>query len=198
MDFPESSGVRGLKLPAAAGLVTSVRTGQPVPGTFRVVFELATPVTPLKPQMQTLGSASTLVIEWPGDPTPAAASAVAAAAPTAAPAPRPLNAQAEAARATAALAASAQRASSVPPPQPSTPPPAPSVPASAMPTVTRPRYRPPSPLVCRHLGLPPPRPPVRQRRLALPATRRTVPPGPPLPYRLAQWWRAVAQLQLRS
>lgn len=137
VDFPESSGVRGLKLPAAAGLVTSVRTGQPVPGTFRVVFELATPVTPLKPQMQTLGSALTLVIEWPGDPTPAAASAVAAAAPTAAPAPRPLNAQAEAARATAALAASAQRASSVPPPQPSTPPPAPSVPASAMPTVTQ-------------------------------------------------------------
>ncbi|WAW92897.1 N-acetylmuramoyl-L-alanine amidase [Xanthomonas citri pv. malvacearum] len=137
VDFPESSGVRGLKLPAAAGLVTSVRTGQPVPGTFRVVFELATPVTPLKPQMQTLGSVSTLVIEWPGDPTPAAASAVAAVAPTAAPAPRPLNAQAEAARATAALAASAQRASSVPPPQPSTPPPAPSVPASAMPTVTQ-------------------------------------------------------------
>ncbi|OOW92284.1 N-acetylmuramoyl-L-alanine amidase [Xanthomonas campestris pv. vitiscarnosae] len=137
VDFPESSGVRGLKLPAAAGLVTSVRTGQPVPGTFRVVFELATPVTPLKPQMQTLGSASTLVIEWPGDPTPAAASAVAAATPTAAPAPRPLNAQAEAARATAALAASAQRASSMPPPQPSTPPPAPSVPASAMPTVTQ-------------------------------------------------------------
>lgn len=137
VDFPESSGVRGLKLPPAAGLVTSVRTGQPVPGTFRVVFELATPVTPLKPQMQTLGSVSTLVIEWPGDPTPAAASAVAAAAPTAVSAPRPLNAQAEAARATAALAASAQRASSVPPPQPSTPPPAPPVPASAMPTVTQ-------------------------------------------------------------
>ncbi|CDF61935.1 putative N-acetylmuramoyl-L-alanine amidase [Xanthomonas citri pv. fuscans] len=140
VDFPESSGVRGLKLPPAAGLVTSVRTGQPVPGTFRVVFELATPVTPLKPQMQTLGSVSTLVIEWPGDPTPAVASTVAAAAPTAAPAPRPLNAQAEAARATAALAASAQRASSVPPSppsQPSTPPSAPSVPASAMPTVTQ-------------------------------------------------------------
>lgn len=137
VDFPESSGVRGLKLPPAAGLVTSVRTGQPVPGTFRVVFELATPVTPLKPQMQTLGSVSTLVIEWPGDPTPAVASTVAAAAPTAAPAPRPLNAQAEAARATAALAASAQRASSVPPSPPSPPPSAPSVPASAMPTVTQ-------------------------------------------------------------
>ncbi|MBB4726201.1 N-acetylmuramoyl-L-alanine amidase [Xanthomonas arboricola] len=129
VDFPDSSGVRGLKLPPAAGLVTSVRTGQPVPGTFRVVFELATPVTPLKPQMQTLGSASTLVIEWPGDPP--AAGTVTAAAP-AAPPPRPANAQSEAARATAALAASAQRASVVPP----APAPAPYVPASAMPSVT--------------------------------------------------------------
>lgn len=139
VDFPDSSGVRGLKLPTAAGLVTSVRTGQPVPGTFRVVFELATPVTPLKPQMQTIGSGSTLVIEWPGDPPPAATSAVATAAtPASAPTPRPLNAQTEAARATAALAASAQqRASSVPPPQPQTPSPAPYVPASAMPTITQ-------------------------------------------------------------
>ncbi|UXA53551.1 N-acetylmuramoyl-L-alanine amidase [Xanthomonas prunicola] len=136
VDFPDSSGVRGLKLPSAAGLVTSVRTGQPVPGTFRVVFELATPVTSLKPQMQTMGSGSTLVIEWPGDPTPPATSAV-AAAPTVAPVSRPLNAQSEAARATAALAASAQRASSVPSPQPQTPPPAPYMPASAMPTVTQ-------------------------------------------------------------
>lgn len=135
VDFPESAAARGLKLPPANGLVTSVRTGQPVPGTFRVVFELASPVTALKPQMQTLGSASTLVIEWPGDPAPAAATSVAASTPAALPPPRPLNAQAEAARATAALAASAQRALSVP----STPPPpsAPAVvPAAAMPTVT--------------------------------------------------------------
>ncbi|MBB4707478.1 N-acetylmuramoyl-L-alanine amidase [Xanthomonas arboricola] len=131
VDFPDSSGVRGLKLPPAAGLVTSVRTGQPVPGTFRVVFELATPVTPLKPQMQTLGSASTLVIEWPGDPPAAGTVATTTAAP-AAPLPRPANAQSEAARATAALAASAQRASVVPP----APAPAPYVPASAMPSVT--------------------------------------------------------------
>ncbi|WP_415916064.1 N-acetylmuramoyl-L-alanine amidase [Xanthomonas arboricola] len=131
VDFPDSSGVRGLKLPPAAGLVTSVRTGQPVPGTFRVVFELATPVTPLKPQMQTLGSASTLVIEWPGDPPAAGTVATTTAAP-AAPPPRPANAQSEAARATAALAASAQRASVVPP----APAPAPYVPASAMPSVT--------------------------------------------------------------
>ncbi|NIJ76308.1 N-acetylmuramoyl-L-alanine amidase [Xanthomonas campestris] len=132
VDFPDSSGVRGLKLPPAAGLVTSVRTGQPVPGTFRVVFELATPVTPLKPQMQTLGSASTLVIEWPGDPPVAGMLATTTTAPAALPPPRPANAQSEAARATAALAASAQRASVVPP----APAPAPYVPASAMPSVT--------------------------------------------------------------
>ncbi len=132
VDFPDSAAARGLKLPPASGLVTSVRTGQPVPGTFRVVFELASPVTALKPQMQTLGSASTLVIEWPGDPAPAAATPIAASTPAALPPPRPVNAQAEAARATAALAASAQRASSLPP-APSAPV---VVPASAMPTVT--------------------------------------------------------------
>ncbi|MEA9829146.1 N-acetylmuramoyl-L-alanine amidase [Xanthomonas campestris pv. raphani] len=143
VDFPASSAKNGLKLPAAAGLVTSVRTGQPVPGTFRVVFELATPVTALKPQMQTLGSASTLVIEWPGDFAPAkpvasTSSAVPATAtpPAAFPATRPLDAQAEAARATAALAASAQRASALPPPTPAAAPTPVPVPASAMPTVT--------------------------------------------------------------
>ncbi|MFS8465876.1 N-acetylmuramoyl-L-alanine amidase [Xanthomonas campestris pv. raphani] len=145
VDFPASSAKSGLKLPAAAGLVTSVRTGQPVPGTFRVVFELATPVTALKPQMQTLGSASTLVIEWPGDFAPAkpvasTSSAVPATAtatsPAAVPATRPLDAQAEAARATAALAASAQRASALPPPTPAPAPTPVPVPASAMPTVT--------------------------------------------------------------
>ncbi|MEQ8036026.1 N-acetylmuramoyl-L-alanine amidase [Xanthomonas sp. WHRI 6106] len=132
VDFPDSAAARGLKLPPAAGLVTSVRTGQPVPGTFRVVFELSSAVTALKPQMQTLGSASTLVIEWPGDPAPPS-SVASAPVPAAAPPPRVVDAQAEAARATAALAASAQRASATPPP-----PPAPVVvPASAMPTVTQ-------------------------------------------------------------
>lgn len=131
VDFPDSSGARGLTVAPPAGLVTSVRTGQPVPGTFRVVFELAAPVTPLKPQMHATGSASTLVIEWPGDPTPSETSEVAAAVtPTSATVPRPLDAQTEAARATAALAASAQRASSVSPS-------APDVPASGMPTVTQ-------------------------------------------------------------
>ncbi|MFA0923682.1 N-acetylmuramoyl-L-alanine amidase [Xanthomonas fragariae] len=147
VDFPDSSGMRGLKLPPATGLVSSVRTGQPVPGTFRVVFELATPVTALKPQMQTLGSTSTLVIEWPGDPVPAASTVVTTTTASAVmPTPRPVNVQAEAARATAALAASAQSASSMPSPLP-----APYVPASAMLTVA------PAPIAVA-TGVPTPRP----------------------------------------
>ncbi|WP_258391963.1 AMIN domain-containing protein, partial [Stenotrophomonas maltophilia] len=67
VDFPDSSAVRNLKMPAAQGVVTAVRTGQPVPGTFRVVFDLAESVAPFRPQMQREGNESKLVIEWPGD-----------------------------------------------------------------------------------------------------------------------------------
>ncbi len=66
VDFPDSSAMASLKLPAGRGVVRSVRTGQPTPGTFRVVFDLASPVAALKPQMQMVGNVSTLVIEWPG------------------------------------------------------------------------------------------------------------------------------------
>ena len=74
VDFPDSSGVRGLKLPAPAGVVTAVRTGQPTPGTFRVVFDLAESVAPFKPQMIGSGADARLVIEWPGEHPVAAAS----------------------------------------------------------------------------------------------------------------------------
>src|SRR5690606_23029059 len=47
VDLPESHAASGLKLPAPAGVVTGVRTGQPVPGTYRIVFELAAPVASL-------------------------------------------------------------------------------------------------------------------------------------------------------
>ena len=66
VDFPDSSAIRNLKMPAAQGVVTAVRTGQPVPGTFRVVFDLAESVAPFRPQMQREGNESRLV-EWPGD-----------------------------------------------------------------------------------------------------------------------------------
>ena len=120
VDFPDSTAVRNLRLPAPAGVVTAVRTGQPVPGTVRVVFDLAETIVAPKPQMLTRDGQSQLVIEWPGDgaapaqvaarpsATPATGSVAAAAVPT----PVQTTAQAaaqkrdEAARATALLTAS--------------------------------------------------------------------------------------------
>ena len=95
VDFPDSSAVRNLKLPTPQGVVTAVRTGQPVPGTFRVVFDLAESVAPFKPQLVKQGEDSRLVIEWPGDAPASVASAPATPAPTTtAPAPTPVAAQA--------------------------------------------------------------------------------------------------------
>lgn len=94
VDFPDSSAVRNLKLPTPKGVVTAVRTGQPVPGTFRVVFDLAESVAPFKPQLVKQGEDSRLVIEWPGDAPASVASAPATPAPTTtAPAPAPVAAQ---------------------------------------------------------------------------------------------------------
>jgi len=86
VDFPDSSAVRNLKMPAPAGVVTAVRTGQPVPGTFRVVFDLAESVAPFKPQLLKQGEDSRLVIEWPGDAPASVKAPVASAPATAAPA----------------------------------------------------------------------------------------------------------------
>jgi N-acetylmuramoyl-L-alanine amidase len=117
VDFPDSTAVRGLKLPAAVGVVTAVRTGNPTPGTFRVVFDLAESVAPFKPQMQGQGADSTLLIEWPGE-APARAVAATSPAPTApvtAPVQSTVDARAEAARATAALTAAVRQQATTPP-----------------------------------------------------------------------------------
>ncbi|MGV8959343.1 MAG: N-acetylmuramoyl-L-alanine amidase [Stenotrophomonas sp.] len=128
VDFPDSKSMRGLKMPAPAGVVTAVRTGSPEPGTFRVVFDLAESVAPFKPQMQAQGTDSRLLIEWPGE-APVVAKAVPDAAPSTS--TTQVDARAEAAKATAALTAAVnQRAVTVT----STPAPAPSassVPATA-------------------------------------------------------------------
>ncbi|NYF19779.1 N-acetylmuramoyl-L-alanine amidase [Xanthomonas sp. JAI131] len=132
VDLPESSAAQGLKLPAGNGVVTAVRTGHPVPGTLRIVFDLSSPVVAFKPQMQTVAGSSVLVIEWPGDassakpvanagngaatPAPTASTAPTAAAVEPKPTPDP---RLEAARATAALTSSVvQRAAPPPPPTP--------------------------------------------------------------------------------
>ncbi|OZB52392.1 N-acetylmuramoyl-L-alanine amidase [Stenotrophomonas acidaminiphila] len=135
VDFPDSTAVRGLKLPAAAGVVTAVRTGTPAPGTFRVVFDLAESVAAFKPQLQGQGAESRLLIEWPGEAKVASVQPTPAAVPVAAgPTAQPGGAEArrEAARATAALtAAVVQQASAAPAPAPVTSTPAPTTTAVA-------------------------------------------------------------------
>lgn len=119
VDFEQSTLATGLKLPAASGLVTSVRTGNPTPGTVRVVFELSAPVPALPPQW-VVGAQPTLVLQWPGatptansnpPPVVAAVSASNTAQASAMPVPdsaaSSAQARAEAARATALLTAGA-------------------------------------------------------------------------------------------
>jgi N-acetylmuramoyl-L-alanine amidase len=123
VDLPDSSALKQLKLPAAAGVVTAVRTGQPEPGTFRVVFDLASSVKAMAPHMEGSGAQSRLVIEWPGDGQPVTASA---------PTPASAAPGVSAAQATSALTANAVRQATVVPPAP-TPTPAPPPPSQQVP-----------------------------------------------------------------
>lgn len=130
VDLPASSAAGGLKLPAGAGIVKSVRTGQPEPGMLRIVFDLAEPVAALKPRTEITADGSVLVIEWPGDGPARPASSPTATTPTtnaAVPVPSSPPPQAAAQQATAALTsivtqqASAQPASSTPTPRATVP-----------------------------------------------------------------------------
>lgn len=103
VDLPDTAAAR-LRLPAPAGVVRAVRSGQPAPGTTRIVFDLAQPVVPLKPHVERAGDGSVrLVLEWPGDgklaatppaPFPAAPAPVPSAptpsAPVVSPPPGPI------------------------------------------------------------------------------------------------------------
>jgi len=80
VDMPDVGVSPSLPMPAGTGLVRAVRSGHPVPGTTRIVFDLAAPVVALKPHFEQDGSATRLVVEWPGDGS-AALPAVAATAP---------------------------------------------------------------------------------------------------------------------
>ncbi len=87
LDLPGSAIGKGLRLPAGAGIVKSVRTGQPVPGTARVVFDLAAPVSALSPRLEQAADGPRLVLEWPADgPQPAPASTAVVSAPASLPA----------------------------------------------------------------------------------------------------------------
>ena len=122
VDLPASNAMRGLKLPAGAGIVKSVRTGQPTPDTLRIVFDLSTAVVAMKPRLEPTAGGARLVLEWPGD-APVSAVAV-AAQPSAQSAV--VQRTVDAAQATAALTSAVQQASrqaTLPPasqPQPQT------------------------------------------------------------------------------
>lgn len=86
LDLPGSSARTALKLPTGTGLVKSVRTGHPQAGTLRVVFDLAAPVTALRPRIESGAQGPQLILEWPGDgPAPATVVAATAAVAPAAP-----------------------------------------------------------------------------------------------------------------
>ena len=67
VDLSASSLSPSLRLPAPTGVVRAVRTGVPVQGTARVVFDLAQPVAVLRPRIEEGASGPRLVLEWPGD-----------------------------------------------------------------------------------------------------------------------------------
>src|SRR5690606_36959928 len=107
IDLPDSRAAGSLALPPAAGVVKGVRAGQPVAGTTRIVFDLASPVVALKPRFESGPDGTRLVIEWPGDGHPDAIAQLAAASARAgAPAPSAGAASAPTAAAGPAVAAS--------------------------------------------------------------------------------------------
>ena len=100
VDLPGSRTAAALALPPAVGVVKGVRTGQPVAGTTRIVFDLAAPVRALKPRFETGPGGLRLVIEWPGDGHPDPIAQLAASS-----SPSPATAGAGAQSATASAAA---------------------------------------------------------------------------------------------
>jgi N-acetylmuramoyl-L-alanine amidase len=67
VDLSGVDAARGLRLPAAAGVVRGVRTGHPAPGTTRIVFDLGDKVAALQPRLEQGPGGTRLVVEWPGD-----------------------------------------------------------------------------------------------------------------------------------
>lgn len=125
VDLPGVVLAPGLDSPPATGLVKAVRTGHPVAGTTRVVFDLAAPVVALKPRFEHGPDGVRLVLEWPGDqvdPIARIAAATRQQAPatsqqspaSAAPPPDPAIASAAA---TSRLVAATVQPDRAPPPQ---------------------------------------------------------------------------------
>jgi N-acetylmuramoyl-L-alanine amidase len=75
VDLPGSRQRPGLRLPDGSGLVRNIRSGQPVAGTTRIVFDLAAPVSALHPHFEPGSTGPRLVLEWPDDGVQAAPAA---------------------------------------------------------------------------------------------------------------------------
>src|SRR5690606_9022579 len=67
VDLPGTELAKGIELPAGAGVVQRVRSGHPVPGTTRIVFDLSDRVATLRPRLEPGPTGPMLVLEWPGD-----------------------------------------------------------------------------------------------------------------------------------
>ena len=91
VDVQNVSNGAPLRVPAAAGIVKAVRTGQPSPGTTRIVFDLAAPVAVLKPRVEPAADGPRLVLEWPGDGPADTAARPATQSPAVATAPPPVT-----------------------------------------------------------------------------------------------------------
>lgn len=134
VDLPGASLARDAAMPQGAGLVKSVRKGQPVPGTTRIVFDLAAPVVALKPRIEQGSDGARLVLEWPDDGVAAPVASAPQSAPPSAPAPDPAVASSQAtSRLIASLPATPAAAAA---------PPASASPASPQPLTTREPSRP--------------------------------------------------------
>src|SRR5690606_9476004 len=86
VDLPAGRATGKLVLPAPAGVVKTIRRGQPEPGTLRIVFDLSEPVAALKPRFEAGPGGGRLVIEWPGDGHADPIARIAAASATVTPA----------------------------------------------------------------------------------------------------------------
>ncbi|WP_315857070.1 N-acetylmuramoyl-L-alanine amidase [Cognatiluteimonas sedimenti] len=107
VDLPGVDLDKGLQLPAGSGLVRGVRSGHPVPGTTRIVFDLADRVAALKPRFENGADGARLVLEWPGDGSGQGVGATAVVAAPVVPAvPTPTPDPARSAAATSRLIAS--------------------------------------------------------------------------------------------
>lgn len=67
VDLPGTRLRGGIALPAGQGIVKAVRSGQPVAGTTRIVFDLASATVAMTPRLEDGPDGVRLVLQWPGD-----------------------------------------------------------------------------------------------------------------------------------